>query len=128
MGAQALVFAVCCGLALALTPAARVLGRRLGRRVGPMGTCPAAPPVGGLVLIIATFLPVAVVHGAGWGGESVLRTRAICLVLGCAAVCAVGLVNDLRPLRGRYMLLGQVLAVGTVLASDLTVPAVRLVH
>src|SRR4051812_7507653 len=105
MGAQALVFAVCCVLALLLTPPVRVLVRRLGRRYGPAGV-PPAPPAGGLVLIAATFLPVAVVHGAGWGGEAVLRTRAVCLVLGCAVVCAVGLANDLRPLRGRYMLLG----------------------
>jgi rhamnosyl/mannosyltransferase len=47
-------------------------------------------------------------------------------MFGCVILCAVGLVNDLRPLRGRHMLLGQLLAIGVVLLSDLTVPEIRL--
>ncbi|MFO0810559.1 MAG: glycosyltransferase [Gemmataceae bacterium] len=115
----ALPFVMCFLASLALTPVVRGLANRLAPSHGRL------PAVGGIVFLLATFIPLLVAYASTWGMGPTHRDRAVSLVVGCAILCVVGVYNDYRPLRGRQMLLGQLLAVVAVLWSDLTVPEFR---
>src|SRR5262245_2510831 len=87
-----------------------------------------APALGGITLLAALFLSVGLIYFGEWGMDDVLRGRVVYLLLGSAIICGVGTLNDWRELRGRYMLLGQLVAVGAVLMTDLSIPQLRVLN
>lgn len=75
------------------------------------------PLLGGVAIMVATVATLA-----GWG---VLRGRLATLVLASLAMGAVGLVDDLRPMRPPVKLLAQIVLAGVLIEADLML---RLTH
>ena len=127
----AIVFA--CGLVCSLVFTRLLLG--LGRRIGlvdqPDGRrkmhASVIPLVGGiavfvssvLVLGIAFLTPSALADAAGSEQRELVG-----LLLGALVICAVGVLDDYRHLRGRYKLLGQVAAASIVMFAGVQVRTV----
>ncbi len=121
------------GLSLVLTPVAAALACRVGLLDRPDGqrkmhTRP-VPLAGGLAIFFAICITLAgaclsVPVVGQWFSESRLSVWGLA---GSAAIlCLVGVLDDRRPLRGSYKLLGQLLAVCVLLASGTTVQFVDL--
>jgi UDP-GlcNAc:undecaprenyl-phosphate GlcNAc-1-phosphate transferase len=118
---------------LALIPLVRVLARRCGLVDKPDGrrkihTRP-IPLGGGVAVLAAMGLAVAATLAA----PGVVRYRlddswfpALGLGLAALLICAVGLADDYRPLRGRYKLIGQALAVAVVIGFGVEVRSVHV--
>jgi len=70
----------------------------------------------GAVLPLADTTPTRTADGTFLAG----------LLAAAVVICGVGVVDDLRGLRGRHKLLGQLAAVGIVLASGVLVRNIRL--
>jgi UDP-GlcNAc:undecaprenyl-phosphate GlcNAc-1-phosphate transferase len=131
LGFLALLFAAGLVCSLVLTGAIRPLARRLGLVDKPDGRRKiherAVPLAGGLAVflsVIIVFTLAALVPGTV---ADVIGVNAAGLVwLFCAAtvICLVGVVDDACGLRGRYKLLGQLVAVAIIIATG---PQVRVV-
>jgi rhamnosyl/mannosyltransferase len=121
-----LVFCTALAASLAVTWAARRAISSYDRRSQRALTRRRPPALGGIVLLAAVFLSVVGIYFGEWGMEDVLRDRGVYLLIGSAIICGVGTVNDWREIRGRYMLLGQLVAVGAVLMTDLSIPMIRV--
>src|SRR5947209_5387006 len=128
MGRFVLVFCAAVAASLTITWAARKAVRSDNRRREPSDDRRRPPALGGITLLAAVFLSVAAVYFGEWGMDEVLRERGVFLLLGSALICGVGMLNDRRELRGRYMLLGQLAAVGAVLLTDLSIPQIRVLN
>src|SRR5205823_4642253 len=112
-------FVLCC----LLTPAARYLAKRWGlvdnpdlaRKLHRMPT----PVAGG----VAIFVSCAIVLGFAFFTDHLIDDSIplLGLLLACAFLCAVGVADDFRALRGRYKLIGQIMAVIIVMAFDVRV-------
>jgi UDP-GlcNAc:undecaprenyl-phosphate GlcNAc-1-phosphate transferase len=120
-------------LGVVFTPAARALAARYGLVDEPDGRrkmhARPVPLSGGLAVLLAAVLALAFTGLASpWLGTSLLRHRLEMagLLLASVVICGVGLVDDLRLLRGRHKLLGQMVAVGIVIASGVEVQHIRL--
>jgi UDP-GlcNAc:undecaprenyl-phosphate GlcNAc-1-phosphate transferase len=120
-------------LGLGLTPIARGLARRTGLVDQPDGQRKMqrepVPLGGGLAVLLAASIALV---GAAllWPAlaDSILsKGHALPALLASAVViCAVGLADDYRSLRGRHKLFGQLLAVSIVLGSGLVVNRISL--
>src|SRR5439155_2781124 len=121
-----LVFCAACAASLGLTWAVRHAALTYARRRQSADARLQVPAIGGICLFIASFLSLGVIYFGEWGMDEVLRQRIECLLLGSAILCAVGSWNDWSPIRGRYMLIGQLAGVGAVLLSDLSIPQLRM--
>jgi UDP-GlcNAc:undecaprenyl-phosphate GlcNAc-1-phosphate transferase len=120
------------GLCLLLTPVVRALATRLGLEDRPdkrrkMHARP-IPVAGGLAVVASCITVLAVVlivpnplRDHLWENEKNL----VGLVLGTLAICAVGVADDYRCLRGRYKVLGQIGAVAVVIGFGVVV---RTIH
>lgn len=126
MGRLVLVFCAAFAGTLAMTWAARRTALAYDRRREQPDAQRRPPALGGITLLAAIFLSVGGVYFGEWGMDEVLRDRGVFLLLGSALICFVGTLNDWRELRGRYMLLGQLAAVGAILLSDLSIPQIRV--
>jgi UDP-GlcNAc:undecaprenyl-phosphate GlcNAc-1-phosphate transferase len=122
-------FAVC----LALTPAVRALAGRVGlvdhpdrhRKVHARAT----PAAGGLAILPAVAVALLVGLGAAGplGAALAAESRELAGLLAAGLIsCAVGLIDDRVGLRGRYKLLGQVMAAAVLMASGVIVDRIRL--
>jgi UDP-GlcNAc:undecaprenyl-phosphate GlcNAc-1-phosphate transferase len=125
----ALSFAVC----FALTPIVRRLASRVGLvdrpdRVRKLhGTT--IPVAGGIAILLAVSaaLVAALVIPGPLRDELVGHAGFLLgLLLAGLVISALGVVDDLVTLRGRYKLLGQVLAVGIVMAAGVVVRKIQL--
>src|SRR5262249_40029232 len=133
LSAVGLVFGGSLVLSLVLVPLARALALRCG-----LVDCPdnrrkthsrPIPVSGGLaiftaasvVLLVAWLSPGALAEPLSHGSGRLLR-----LSLGAATICLVGVIDDVRPLRGRHKLLGQVVAALFVLPLESPVSAVHM--
>lgn len=122
------------GLCLILTPIARAWAIRQGlvdrpdgrRKMQPQ----AIPLAGGLAILVscsgavlvAVLLAPHPLRDRLWEqGSSLLG-----LLLAAVVICAVGLADDCRGLRGRHKLLGQLVAAGIVMGSGVWVQNIRL--
>jgi len=123
-----LVFFAACAASLGLTWAGRKAALAYGRADSRAEGQRSAPALGGIALLAALFLSVGVIYFGQWGMDDVLRDRVVYLLIGCATICAIGTLNDWRELRGRYMLMGQLAAVGAVLMTDLSIPQLRVLN
>ncbi|MBL8800062.1 MAG: undecaprenyl/decaprenyl-phosphate alpha-N-acetylglucosaminyl 1-phosphate transferase [Planctomycetia bacterium] len=125
--------AVGCIFALIFTPLARAAALRVGlvdapdqrRKVhrGPM------PVAGGLAVLAAALgaLGLLLLVSAPFRGHlEKHETGLFGLLAASLVICAVGLVDDFRTLRGRHKLLGQLVAVGIVMASGVMVERISL--
>ncbi len=120
-------------ISLAVTPLARAVALRLGMVDQPDARRKMhgreVPMAGGLALFVAVAAVVAAVTLVpGWLGEELRSSIGYLIGLGCAAVviCALGIADDSRGIRGRHKLLGQCAAVGIVLASGVVVEKIQL--
>jgi UDP-GlcNAc:undecaprenyl-phosphate GlcNAc-1-phosphate transferase len=95
--------------------------RKLHRRVIPVAGGVAILASGSLVLAVA--LALSPDFAAAFAPDS---SELVGLSLGAVAICLVGVLDDRIGLRGRYKLLGQVFAVGVVLAHGVRVEAIHL--
>jgi UDP-GlcNAc:undecaprenyl-phosphate GlcNAc-1-phosphate transferase len=130
-----LLIATCSfGVCMALTPAVRSLATRVGLvdrpdRFRKLHSRP-TPTAGGIAILISAALTLAVclaVHTefrqeveAGDGASKLLT-----LLLAGLTICAVGVVDDLRGLRGVHKLVGQTVAVAIVMSSGLVMEHVN---
>lgn len=117
-----LAFLLSLATALALTPLARVLGRRLGaldipdaRKVHSTPT----PRTGGLAIFAAAALTVVVVQmpEGALAARGDATTQLAYLLAGGLLCFAVGLVDDFRGLGARLKLLFQILAASIAFAG-----------
>src|SRR5438067_1732158 len=103
-------------LGLFLTPAGGYVARRLGILRRPEGESaserPTVPVVGGPVVLVIAGVVLAVLVGSGAVPDPAGRgvTDLVGGLAGAAVICLVGVVDDWRGLRGRFKLLGQVVA------------------
>ncbi len=118
---------------LLLTGFAQGIGRRIGLVDHPDGRrkihARVVPLVGGIAVFISTVfvLAVAFVIPGPFAGPAGADTRGLIgLLIGSAVICAVGMIDDYRNLRGRYKLLGQAVAVAIVLYSGTHVKIVTV--
>ncbi len=127
------LFACGVGINLLLIPAIRALALQGGLVDRPDGRRKlhghSVPVAGGLavlaasvaVLLIALVVPGPVGEAMGEKSAGLLG-----LLLGALTIGAVGVADDLRCLRGRHKLMGQLLAVGLVVAFGVRIEGVRL--
>jgi UDP-GlcNAc:undecaprenyl-phosphate GlcNAc-1-phosphate transferase len=131
-------FLVAMGLAAVLTPVAARVARRVGAMAWPSerGLAQHETPLLGGVAILAGALVAALLWmpatiklartvGAPPGSAGTVHTWAI--VAGACLITLVGAVDDARPLRPQYKLLGQIAAAvvaveGGVTVTDVTLP------
>jgi UDP-GlcNAc:undecaprenyl-phosphate GlcNAc-1-phosphate transferase len=120
-------------LSCILTPLARSLATNLGLVDHPDSRRKmherAVPLAGGVAVLAA----VCLVLGIGLAVSPALQsyfaehpTHFLGLLLAALAICALGVLDDCRCLRGRHKLLGQVFAVGIVIAFDVQIRAIHL--
>jgi rhamnosyl/mannosyltransferase len=126
MGRLVLVFCAAFAASLAITWAAR-RAIKSARRT-QQSDAPRPPALGGITLLIAVFLSITAIYFAEWRMDEVLRDRGVYLLIGSALIYGLGTLNDWREIRGRYMLLGQIVAVGAVLMTDLSIPQIRVLN
>jgi UDP-GlcNAc:undecaprenyl-phosphate GlcNAc-1-phosphate transferase len=117
---------------LALIPFARWLAQRIGLVDRPDGRrkmhAQAIPVSGGIALlasatlVLAALLCVPGVAALFLPCASEMRG----LLLGAVLICALGVADDYRGLRGRHKLLGQILAAGIVIGHGVSIEAVHL--
>jgi UDP-GlcNAc:undecaprenyl-phosphate GlcNAc-1-phosphate transferase len=131
-------FLVAMAVAALLTPLTARLARRVGAMVMPSerGLAErATPALGGLailagVLVAAFFwLPetISLHHTAGTAPGSSGTVHTWTIVAGSCLIALVGAIDDIRPLKPQWKLLGQVAAAliavkGGVLVTDVTIP------
>ncbi|MFL5338839.1 MAG: glycosyltransferase family 4 protein [Gemmataceae bacterium] len=120
-------------LSLALHPLVRPLACRLGLLDRPDGLrkihAQPVPLVGGIVVFLTISLTLAGFFALSAELRQAFDQSSVSLLalFGAAVViCAVGAIDDRVGLRGRYKLAGQLLAVGVLLASGVTVEAFDL--
>jgi UDP-GlcNAc:undecaprenyl-phosphate GlcNAc-1-phosphate transferase len=117
---------------LALIPFARGLARRLGLVDRPDGRrkmhSQATPVSGGIALLASATLVLAALLSVPGVAALFVPCAAEMrgLFLGAVLICAVGVADDFRGLRGRHKLLGQVLAAGIVIGHGVCIEAVHL--
>jgi UDP-GlcNAc:undecaprenyl-phosphate GlcNAc-1-phosphate transferase len=129
----ATVFVAGLALSLALTPVARRLARRWGLVDSPDGRRKlhgqAVPLAGGPAVFAATVLPLAaaaLLPGALGDPLREWSTTLLGLLAGGLVVCVVGIADDLRLLRRRHKVLGQMLAVAVVIGLGVRIERVQL--
>jgi UDP-GlcNAc:undecaprenyl-phosphate GlcNAc-1-phosphate transferase len=118
--------------ALASVPAAALLARRIGLVDRPDGRrklhARITPVSGGLAILLAALgvllLGLLLPGTSDLLGPLGREMRG--LLLGAVVICLVGVADDYRGLRGRHKVLGQLVAVGLVLAHGVRVDAVHL--
>lgn len=121
-----LALTVSLALALALTPLAGRLARRVGALDHPLtarkchGT--AVPRIGGLAIALAFLGGVGL--AAAVGGPAIQGQRLLAIALAGVSVVAVGLVDDVRGMSPKVKLAAQVAAAALVWAGGLRVEAV----
>jgi UDP-GlcNAc:undecaprenyl-phosphate GlcNAc-1-phosphate transferase len=123
--------ALCCSLVF--TRVALEFGRRVGLVDRPDGRrkihARVVPLVGGIAVFASTVLILAVsatIPGPVAAAVQAQARELLGLLLGSAVICAVGVLDDYRLLRGRHKLFGQVVAVGLVLSAGGPIEAVTL--
>jgi UDP-GlcNAc:undecaprenyl-phosphate GlcNAc-1-phosphate transferase len=128
-----LVFGSSLGFCLLITPLARVLAARFGPVDYPDGRRKvhgkATPMAGGVALFFSLLGTLTVsLWMPGPIKDALEQERAFLpgLLLASLVIVAVGLVDDFRGLRCRHKMLGQLLAIGILIASDVTVHRIRL--
>lgn len=121
------------GAALIATPLVRSLApswglvdrpdaqRKLHSRIIPLG--------GGLAVLLATIIATVLGlwvsdHFAGLSRADISGLSG--LLAAAVGICAVGLIDDAHGLRGRQKLLGQLVAVGIVIYSGLSIRQISL--
>src|SRR5207245_2959984 len=116
-----------------ITPLARALAGRFGPVDYPDGRRKvhgkATPIAGGVALLLSLFCTLGVsLWMPGPVNDWFEREGPFLpgLLLASLVIVAVGLVDDFRGLRCRHKMLGQLLAVGIVIGSDLAVHRVQL--
>jgi UDP-GlcNAc:undecaprenyl-phosphate GlcNAc-1-phosphate transferase len=121
------------GLGVVLMPVARAAAARCGlidrpderRKIHGRPI----PLSGGIVVFLAASSALAIaVFTKSWLRDRLLEqgTGLLGLFLAVLVICAVGLVDDFRPLRGRHKLLGQLAAVSIVMGSGVVVQNIHL--
>jgi UDP-GlcNAc:undecaprenyl-phosphate GlcNAc-1-phosphate transferase len=88
----------------------------------------ATPVAGGIALLASATLVLAALLSVPGVAALFLpcATAMRGLLLGAVLICAVGVTDDFRGLRGRHKLLGQVLAAGIVIGHGVRIEAVHL--
>jgi UDP-GlcNAc:undecaprenyl-phosphate GlcNAc-1-phosphate transferase len=127
------IFGSSFGLCLLLTPLARAVAMRLrlvdhpdgGRKIHGQPT----PMAGGTALLVSLFGGLVISlwtsdPARGWFAQHGLFLSG--LLLAGFVISAVGLLDDVRGLRARHKLLGQLIAVGIVMSCGLAVHRIRL--
>jgi UDP-GlcNAc:undecaprenyl-phosphate/decaprenyl-phosphate GlcNAc-1-phosphate transferase len=131
-----LSFVVAAAVSAALTPLAARLARRVGAvdfpRERGLGQRP-TPLLGGLAILAAVLVAGAIwlpsviylphVHGRPGNGGTV---HIWAVIAGACLIAAVGAVDDIRPLRPAWKLLGQVAAALIVVEGGAVVTSVTL--
>jgi UDP-GlcNAc:undecaprenyl-phosphate/decaprenyl-phosphate GlcNAc-1-phosphate transferase len=133
MTTLAVILGLSYGLCSVLTPIARALGTRYGLCDHPDGGRKMHPrpiPVlGGIVILLSGTAGLCTALVAPNPFRDTLHEQLphlLGLLLGAVVICGVGTIDDFRRLRGRYKLLGQLVAVAIVMASGLSVQRIRL--
>jgi UDP-GlcNAc:undecaprenyl-phosphate GlcNAc-1-phosphate transferase len=129
-------FALSLVLSIFLTPLARALARRWGYTDKPDERRKlhgqAIPVAGGIALLLASLATVSGVFLSGlcpdsWS-EEFSKDAPFWLGLAAASIfiCGVGILDDRGCLRGRYKLLGQVIAITILVSAGLIVDTIRV--
>ncbi len=131
--ALGILFALSLAASLVFTPLARTLARLCGLVDRPDGRRKLhdepIPVAGGLAILAAVGTTLAAVLVWDSATAEVLANKAdslLGLLLGTLTICAVGIADDFHCLRGRHKFLGQLVAVGFVIASGVRVERVQV--
>jgi UDP-GlcNAc:undecaprenyl-phosphate GlcNAc-1-phosphate transferase len=123
------------GLCFLLVPPARRWASRLGLMDRPDGRrklhSRSIPVAGGPVLLLsigAALLAVCLGRGVIHAQGTTAAAGLVGLVLAAIVICAVGVLDDFRCLRGRHKLLGQLAAVAAVIAAGVRINSVHLLN
>jgi UDP-GlcNAc:undecaprenyl-phosphate GlcNAc-1-phosphate transferase len=127
--APLLSFALC----LALTPLFRELARRCGLVDRPDGRRKLhgrdTPVAGGLVILLACTISLGtVLVGSRFFEQSEAKAgpSLVGLLIAALIITSLGVIDDLRGMRGRHKLLGQMLAVAAVIAFGVRINSIDL--
>jgi UDP-GlcNAc:undecaprenyl-phosphate GlcNAc-1-phosphate transferase len=131
-------FLVAAGLATALTPLANRLARRVGAVVLPGNSGLAereTPALGGLAILFGVLIAAAIWmpstislhHSLGTAPGSGGTVHTWTILLGASMIALIGAIDDARPLRPQWKLIGQIavalIAVeGGAVVRDATIP------
>jgi UDP-GlcNAc:undecaprenyl-phosphate GlcNAc-1-phosphate transferase len=120
-------------LCLGLTPLARRWAARYGLVDRPDGHRKihgrAVPVAGGLAILLSVVVAVGVALLIPSPVQNPLGEyvgQLLGLLLAALVICAVGIADDLRGLRGRHKLAGQLVAIGILLAFGVVVERIQL--
>jgi UDP-GlcNAc:undecaprenyl-phosphate GlcNAc-1-phosphate transferase len=132
-GALILLFTFGLLCSLAITRICRGLAHRIGLVDRPDGRRKIhrreVPLVGGIAVCASTILVVCIalsVPGPFAEQAAFASWELIGLLAGSAVICAIGVIDDYRSLRGCYKLLGQIAAVGIVILSGVQVEIITV--
>src|ERR1043165_8636760 len=127
-----LVLAAGYGFCFLITPVARTLAAKSGLVDQPDGRrkihARPIPMAGGLAILLSSFAAIGLTLLLSEGLGECLReesNRLLGLLLASAMICALGVADDYRLLRGRHKLLGQILTVLVLVHFDWVVRSVH---
>jgi UDP-GlcNAc:undecaprenyl-phosphate GlcNAc-1-phosphate transferase len=129
------IFALALAICLALTPCVRFLAIHYGLVDHPDGRRKmhgsAMPVAGGIAILISACLAFTAAFLAPEPASSQLSEQAMPLVgllIAVLVICGVGVLDDYGMLRGRHKLLGQLVAIGIVIAFGVSVERIQLLQ
>jgi UDP-GlcNAc:undecaprenyl-phosphate GlcNAc-1-phosphate transferase len=128
-----LLFALSLIACLLLIPLARAIAQHYGLVDQPDGRrklhSRVVPLSGGLAILAASAAVLVLAAVTPGPLRAILAAKVdglLGLLLAAVTICAVGVADDFRCLRGRHKLLGQLVAIGIVLAFGVRIDSVRL--
>ncbi len=129
-------YVIACLVALVLSVVLTPLVRRFALRIGAVSTPGGRhvhgrtiPRLGGIALALAWALPVAVLAARDPDMVSALRgwhTQLGGLIVGSAAICAVGALDDARSVRSLHKLIAQIVVAVFAFACGFQIQAIQL--
>ena len=128
-----LVFGLGLVINLLLTPLSQAIALAVGlvdRPDGRRKLHETAIPLAGGPALYASLSIVVIIACLARSVFSIVRQSDIAILLGlflgCTLICGIGIFDDARGLRGRYKLLGQLAAVGIVMAFGVQVERINI--
>lgn len=125
-------FVVAAAVAVLLTPLVRLLALRIGAVSGPGGrhvNAKSIPRLGGIAIALAFSAPLIALFLVDSGVARIFRdsqSMALGLLVGGAALCVVGVIDDTRGVRALYKLAAQAAAASFAFGMGFQINAVQV--
>jgi UDP-GlcNAc:undecaprenyl-phosphate/decaprenyl-phosphate GlcNAc-1-phosphate transferase len=128
-----LLFCLAAMFCVGATPPLRRLAIKLGQIDKPDGLrklhSKPIPLAGGVAILFSSVIALIAINAMGWpvlSDRNEDRLFLVGLFLASILICALGVIDDRLPLRGKYKLGGQLIAVSVVISSGVVIRSFNL--